>query len=100
MSANNNSTSGIGFCGLLTIVFIVLKLMHYIDWSWWWVLSPLLIPIAIVLIIVFFIVILRVFFALKVKRTVKESGFAARIKKMERMRENMQRSKFKDNWKS
>lgn len=25
---------------LLTIVFIVLKLTHYIDWSWWWVLAP------------------------------------------------------------
>ena len=31
---------GIGFVGLLTIVFIVLKLTNYIDWSWWWVLSP------------------------------------------------------------
>ena len=31
----------IGFLGLLTLVFIVLKLTHYIDWSWWWVLSPL-----------------------------------------------------------
>ena len=31
----------IGFPGLLTLVFIVLKLTHYIDWSWVWVLSPL-----------------------------------------------------------
>ena len=31
----------IGFLGLLTLVFIVLKLTHYIDWSWLWVLSPL-----------------------------------------------------------
>ena len=31
----------IGFLGLLTLVFIVLKLTHYIDWSWAWVLSPL-----------------------------------------------------------
>ena len=31
----------IGFLGLLTLVFIVLKLTHYIDWSWVWVLSPL-----------------------------------------------------------
>ena len=28
-------------CGLLTIVFITLKLTHVIDWSWIWVLSPL-----------------------------------------------------------
>ena len=33
----------IGFGGLLTIVFIVLKLMGTITWSWLWVLSPLLI---------------------------------------------------------
>ena len=31
----------IGFLGLLTLVFIVLKLTHRIDWSWVWVLSPL-----------------------------------------------------------
>mgnify|MGYP006889047577 FL=1 len=31
----------IGFLGLLTLVFIVLKLTQYIDWSWLWVLSPL-----------------------------------------------------------
>lgn len=43
MASNTSSSSngGIGFVGLLTIVFIVLKLTHYIDWSWWWVLSPL-----------------------------------------------------------
>jgi len=31
----------IGFTGLLTILFIALKLTGYIAWSWWWVLSPL-----------------------------------------------------------
>ena len=31
----------IGFIGLLTLVFVVLKLTHYINWSWLWVLSPL-----------------------------------------------------------
>ncbi|MFA6134006.1 MAG: hypothetical protein WC869_08340 [Phycisphaerae bacterium] len=35
------SGGGIGFVGLLTIVFIVLKLVGAIGWSWWWVLSPL-----------------------------------------------------------
>ena len=35
------SSGGIGFGGLLTIVFIVLKLTGYIAWSWWWVLAPL-----------------------------------------------------------
>lgn len=42
--SNNNSTTtggGISFCGLLFIVFLVLKLTHVIDWSWWWVTAPL-----------------------------------------------------------
>ena len=32
---------GYGFMSLLTILFIALKFMGYITWSWWWVLSPL-----------------------------------------------------------
>jgi hypothetical protein len=40
--SNSNSTSGgIGFVGLLTIVFITLKLLGKISWPWVWVLSPL-----------------------------------------------------------
>ena len=35
------TTSGIGFFGLLTIVFITLKLTDFIAWSWWMVLLPL-----------------------------------------------------------
>lgn len=35
------TNGGISFTGLLTIVFIVLKLCNVINWSWWWVLSPL-----------------------------------------------------------
>lgn len=38
--SSSSSSSGIGFTGLLTIVFVVLKLMEIITWSWWWVLSP------------------------------------------------------------
>ena len=48
MSNNTQSTSGIIFSGLLTIVFIVLKLTGFIAWSWWWVLSPVWLPLAIV----------------------------------------------------
>jgi hypothetical protein len=45
---NNYHNEGIGFCSLLTIVFIVLKLTDQIDWSWFWVFSPMWIPIAII----------------------------------------------------
>jgi membrane protein YdbS with pleckstrin-like domain len=52
--ANNQSTassSGISFAGALTVLFIGLKITHYINWSWWWVLSPLWIGLAAVIII-------------------------------------------------
>lgn len=59
---NNNSSgssAGIGFTGLLTIVFIVLKLLGKITWSWVWVLSP--IWISVVLWILYVIVLLIIF---------------------------------------
>jgi hypothetical protein len=50
MSESSSSTSsGIGFTGLLTIVFITLKLLDKIDWSWWWVLSPIWISAGLVI---------------------------------------------------
>lgn len=52
--SNDNSSStngGIGFYGLLTVAFVVLKLCHVIEWSWWWVLSPLWGPVALLLVI-------------------------------------------------
>ena len=51
MSNSSSSSGGIGFCGLLTVLFVGLKLTHYINWSWPWVLAPLWIPISIVLVI-------------------------------------------------
>ena len=60
MKVNNNS-NGIGFVVALTIAFVVLKLMKIIDWSWWWVLSPLWIStlVAIAVIAVVFLVVWR-----------------------------------------
>lgn len=40
-TTSSSSSGGIGFAGLLTIVFITLKLLGHITWSWWWVLSPI-----------------------------------------------------------
>lgn len=39
--SSSSSSAGIGFTGLLTVAFVVLKLCHVIDWPWIWVLSPL-----------------------------------------------------------
>lgn len=49
MSNSTSTSSGIGFTGLLTVLFVGLKLTHHIDWSWWWVLSPVWISLGLVL---------------------------------------------------
>ena len=48
---NNASSGGIGFVGLLTVAFIVLKLCNVISWSWWWVLSPIWISAIITIVV-------------------------------------------------
>jgi len=53
--SDNNSSGGIGFVGVLAIVFIVLKLLEKIDWSWWWVLSPIWIPFLIFAVILIYL---------------------------------------------
>lgn len=52
MSNNNSSNTGIGFTGVLAIVFITLKLLKVIEWSWWWVLSPIWISTIIAIVII------------------------------------------------
>jgi hypothetical protein len=48
-TSSSSSSGGIGFVGLLTVAFIVLKLLHKINWPWLWVLSPLWISTALVI---------------------------------------------------
>lgn len=60
MSKSSSNSGGIGFTGLLTIVFITLKLTGFIDWSWWWVLSPVWIVASVV------IMVIVLFFAIKI----------------------------------
>ena len=51
---NNVRSGGIGFFGLLGIVFITLKLVGVSDWEWWLVLTPIWVPMAIALIVLLF----------------------------------------------
>jgi hypothetical protein len=46
MSTSSSNSGGVGFAGLLAIVFITLKLTGVISWSWVWVLSPIWITLA------------------------------------------------------
>lgn len=47
MSSSNQSGNGIGIGTVLLCIFITLKLTHHIDWSWWWVMSPVWIPLCV-----------------------------------------------------
>jgi len=58
-SSSSSSSSGIGFAGLLTIAFIVLKLCKVIGWSWLWILSPLWISAIFFIAIVVIAVIIK-----------------------------------------
>ena len=60
MEKNNNTSGGIGFVGLLTICFIVLKLIGIINWSWLWVISPIWITAIIAIMLVILIIIMEV----------------------------------------
>ena len=49
MSNEKTTSGGIGFGSLHLLTFIILKLVGVVDWSWWWVLSPIWIPVALLL---------------------------------------------------
>jgi len=42
-----SSTGGVGVAGLLGLLFVALKLIGIITWSWWWVTAPFWIPFAL-----------------------------------------------------
>lgn len=52
MNSKQTGNGGIGFAGLLTVAFVVLKLCGVIKWSWWWVLSPIWIVTGITVIVI------------------------------------------------
>jgi len=54
----NINVGGISFTGALTILFIALKLLGIIDWSWIWVTAPLWIPIVIVFVVIILILVI------------------------------------------
>lgn len=51
---------GPGFCSLLGVAFIVLKLTEVINWSWWWVLLPVYGPIILGIILIVILGILSI----------------------------------------
>lgn len=64
-SSSSSSSSGIGFLGLLTIVFITLKLIGEVTWTWTWVLAPMWIPFALGFLLFTVLLLVYVYKALK-----------------------------------
>lgn len=58
---NNASGGGLGLASVLTVVFVVLKLVGVIDWKWIWVLSPLWIDLILTLLLIVGIAIYMVY---------------------------------------
>lgn len=54
---NKAKQGGLGIVSVLTIIFIVLKLLGVIQWSWIWVLSPIWIS-AVIVVAVFSVILI------------------------------------------
>lgn len=54
-NTSSSSSNGIGLVGMTFIVFLVLKLVGVINWSWWWVTAPLWIATGIVVFVLLII---------------------------------------------
>ena len=66
------SASSISFCTLLALIFITLRLIGVINWSWWWVSAPLWIPAAIAIPFVIIAVIISIVINIRDKKQTGE----------------------------
>ena len=67
MADNNNTTKGIGLGTLIFLVFLTLKLAgigEVANWSWWWVTSPLWLPLVIVFGFILFVLFIKALFTI------------------------------------
>lgn len=83
-SKSSSSSAGISFGGALFLVFLVLKLTHVIDWSWWWVTAPLWVPVCIAIVAC---VLWAIYYVRSVHRG--RSEFSRRIDAMRQEREKV-----------
>ncbi|NDG53337.1 MAG: hypothetical protein EBY39_09985 [Flavobacteriia bacterium] len=59
MAENSSSSGGVGFFGLMFLIFMTLKLTGVIDWSWWWVTAPLWGGFVLIFVIVVIIALIK-----------------------------------------
>lgn len=72
-SSQRKSSGGVGLPTVVLVVFVILKLVGVIEWSWWWVLSPFWIPagIAVVILVVWLLIKLGSYWARNRKRVAR-----------------------------
>jgi hypothetical protein len=58
-NSNSSSSGGVGFFGLMFLIFMTLKLTGFIDWSWWWVTAPLWGGFALIFIFIIIVVLIK-----------------------------------------
>ena len=56
----SDSILGLGFLGTLTIVFVIFKLLGKLEWSWFWVLSPVIFGAILTLFIILIVILVAV----------------------------------------
>ena len=67
INSNQTVTTSFPIASILTIVFVVLKLTNHIDWNWWWVVSPIWIPLGLIAVL-FVVIFIFLFVKTMVKR--------------------------------
>lgn len=75
MEKNSKFNVNTLLCGLLTIVFVVLKLVGVIDWSWWWVLAPVWIPLEVGVIVLLMYLVYYLLNKERIDKERKEKAF-------------------------
>lgn len=60
---NSTTSEGLSTSTVVFIVFLILKLIHVIDWSWWWITSPLWIPLGLFLLVTLVVGIVALIFS-------------------------------------
>jgi len=96
---SNGSSAGIGLCGGVFLVFLILKLAEIgvvASWSWWWVTAPLWMPLALTIVI---LIIMLIGYIIKEsvkakKRKKQSSAFNERLREAQRMQDDQRKGRW------
>jgi len=94
--SDSSTNSGTNIIGLLGIAFVILKLMGFIDWSWWWVTIPFwggLVAVIIVLGVYFLYRLLTHKKDTQIKPPIKKNRFQEKLSAMMKEAEKQKESK-------